>query len=229
MKKSLSILTLIILNCYLGLSQKDSSRFNLELSGGVGFYNFKNTVPDLTKWILFPNQNAKFNNKSPGLNLTSGLTYKRLGINFNLFILDKFGLDDSNTRYAIRNWSFDFLFYPFNTHWNLSPYLGLGIGSSKFTKSVYSQVSSATRPDQNGYYTVSYSDTWDETTLFKSHYLPIRVGLVIRPFKTWIKGGFFQGFCLKIEKSFFYYNKYGKGLLDGSQNSLSIGCFAPLG
>lgn len=225
MKKLLLFFLGIFLNCYLGMSQNNNSSIIVDLSGGVGFYNFKTTTPDLKEWTFAPNPNIEFTNTRPVPNLSCGIAYGRFGILFNLFVVDKFGMDYTNTSYGFTNKSFDFLVYPFNTKWNISPYIGLGIGFSKFSKSDYSQTSVTTPPLPNGSYTVKYYNNYTETILFKSQYLPIRIGLQIRPFKNWLKGGFAQGFSIKTEKSFYYFNKYGEDILNGSQFSISIACF----
>lgn len=225
MNKLLLFLLGIFLNCYWGMSQNKNSSIIIDLSGGVGFYNFNTTTPDLKEWTFATNPNIEFINNKPVVNLSGGIAYKRFGFIMNWFVVTEFGMDYPNTKYRFRNRSFDFLVYPFNTNWNISPYFGIGIGFSDFYKSDYSQSSVTTPPLPNGYYTVKRYNNYTATTLFKSQYLPIRIGFQIRPFKNWLKGGFAQGFSIKTEKSFYYFNKYGEDILNGSQFSISIGCF----
>ena len=194
----------------------------MEVTGGVGFYKFNNTSHDLSNWGINGLNDVQFANNRPRFNFDLGVSYKRFGLKFNFFQWGDTCLEPYNSNHFFNNLSLDLLFFPLKADHNITPYLGLGIGYCFFMTYYVTAGWYNTPAVGGGSYSYTYQESHSET-LYKSQYLPLRAGLLIRPFKGWVKGGFIQSFCLKVEESYFFYNKRHTNILDGRQTLVSIG------
>ena len=217
------IVIILILNYLPAHAQDENLQYKFGAFSSIGHYNFNNAIADLSNWSFYPYTNVGFSNVNP-LTVDFGLTKNKIGLNLSFFQLGKFGMDIDNLDYFCNNLSLDFMYYPFNTNWYVSPYVGIGIGYSWFRQSVFE---SGWRVTDSGVGWIEKTH-WDKTTssnLFKSQYVPLRLGAIISPFKGWLKGDFIQGVGLKFEKSLYFFNNKGKNILDGSRTSISLGWF----